>query len=401
MKHSITTFILALLLMFALTACGKETAGDRKASDTPSPSSDSQMPVTNEDMKVSDIGTGIENYTKYADYEPVKADPLDLIAGENRNILIAYFSRTGNTAIPEGVDAMTSASLNIDQNSKAAGNAEQVAKWIAEETGGDLFLIQTEYTYPLDYDKTVDVGEGQDADGYHPALVSHIEDMGQYDTVYLVYPIWHYTLSVPVCSFLDEYDLSGKTVYAFAVHAGSRFADSISRIQEAEPGASVMEGISVSEREMPDAKEKILEYIRSYAKTSDNVIENFDARGMESAADMKINVQIGSTSFTATLEDNAAAREFAEMMKDAPVSINMSDYSSFEKVGSLGRSLTTDNHQTATSAGDIVLYSGNQIVMFYGSNSWSYTRIGRIDDLSGWEEALGSGDITAVFTLME
>lgn len=82
-----------------------------------------------------------------------------------------------------------------------------------------------------------------------------------------------------------------------------------------------MEGISASEREMPDAKEKILGYIRSYAKTSDNVTEDFDAGGMESAADMKINVQIGSTSFTATLEDNAAAREFAEMMKDAPVSI--------------------------------------------------------------------------------
>lgn len=79
----------------------------------------------------------------------------------------------------------------------------------------------------------------------------------------------------------------------------------------------------------------------------------------------------------------------------------MSDYSGFEKVGSLGRSLTTDNLQTTTSAGDIVLYNGNQIVMFYGSNSWSYTRIGRIEDLSGWEEALGSGSITAIFTLAE
>lgn len=79
----------------------------------------------------------------------------------------------------------------------------------------------------------------------------------------------------------------------------------------------------------------------------------------------------------------------------------MSDYSGFEKVGPLGRSLTTDNHQTTTSAGDIVLYSGDQIVMFYGSNSWSYTRIGKIDDLSGWEEALGSGSITAVFTIAE
>ena len=117
--------------------------------------------------------------------------------------------------------------------------------------------------------------------------------------------------------------------------------------------------------------------------------------------DMKMNVKVGDKSFTATLEDNAATRELINIMKEAPISISMSDYSGFEKVGSLGRSLTTDNHQTTTSAGDIVLYNGNQIVMFYGSNSWSYTMIGKIDDLSGWKDALGSGDITAEFTLAE
>ena len=113
----------------------------------------------------------------------------------------------------------------------------------------------------------------------------------------------------------------------------------------------------------------------------------------------KMNIQIGDKHFTATLEDNAAVHELIEMMRNKPITISMNDYSGFEKVGSLGRSLTTDNHQTTTSAGDIVLYNGNQIVMFYGSNSWSYTRIGRIDDLSGWKEALGKGSITAVFSL--
>ena len=126
-----------------------------------------------------------------------------------------------------------------------------------------------------------------------------------------------------------------------------------------------------------------------------------DAKTETEGISMKMNVQIGDTSFTVSLEDNDATSELIEMMKEAPISISMSDYSGFEKVGPLGRSLTTDNHQTTTSAGDIVLYSGNQIVMFYGSNSWSYTRIGKIDDLTGWEEALGSGSITAVFSLVE
>ena len=113
----------------------------------------------------------------------------------------------------------------------------------------------------------------------------------------------------------------------------------------------------------------------------------------------KMKVQIGGASFTATLEDNAAVRELIEMMNAGPVTVDMRDYAGFEKVGALGKSLTTDNHQTTTTAGDIVLYNGDQIVMFYGSNAWSYTRIGRIDDLSGWEKALGSGSVTAVFSL--
>lgn len=113
----------------------------------------------------------------------------------------------------------------------------------------------------------------------------------------------------------------------------------------------------------------------------------------------KMNLQIGNNSFTATLESNAAVDALVDMMREAPVVIQMSNYSGFEKVGSLGTSLPTSNKQTTTQSGDIVLYNGNQIVIFYGSNSWSYTRLGRIDDLSGWKDALGSGDVTVTFSL--
>ncbi len=113
----------------------------------------------------------------------------------------------------------------------------------------------------------------------------------------------------------------------------------------------------------------------------------------------KMTLQIGNSSFTATLENNPAVDAFVEMMNDSPIIIQMNDYSGFEKVGSLGTSLPADDKQTTTHAGDIVLYNENQIVIFYGSNSWSYTRLGKIDDLSGWEDALGSGDITVTFSL--
>lgn len=114
---------------------------------------------------------------------------------------------------------------------------------------------------------------------------------------------------------------------------------------------------------------------------------------------MRITVQAGGRAFSAALEDNAAARAFAEMMRDAPLSVSMSDYGGFEKVGSLGKALPAEDRRMTTSAGDIVLYNGSQIVAFYGPNTWSYTRLARIENLAGWREALGRGSATLVFSL--
>ena len=114
----------------------------------------------------------------------------------------------------------------------------------------------------------------------------------------------------------------------------------------------------------------------------------------ENQAMPKLNITVNGRSFSATMEDNTASRALLDML---PLTISMSDYSGFEKVGSLGASLPTSNAQTTTQEGDVVLYNGNQIVIFYGSNSWSYTRLAHVDDLTGWAEALGSGDVTVTF----
>ena len=120
-----------------------------------------------------------------------------------------------------------------------------------------------------------------------------------------------------------------------------------------------------------------------------------------SASEMKMNVRIGEYNFSATLEDSAAAAQFAEMMREGPVSVELNDYGGFEKVGGLGTSLRAEDARTTTQPGDIVLYNSHDIVLFYGSNTWAYTRLGHIDDLTDWSAALGGGSVTAVFTLSE
>ena len=112
-------------------------------------------------------------------------------------------------------------------------------------------------------------------------------------------------------------------------------------------------------------------------------------------------VSVGEKVFSATFADNSGAQALKELLADGDITIRMSDYGGFEKVGSLGQSLPTENSQTTTQAGDIVIYQGSQIVIFYGSNSWSYTRLGKIDDLAGWQEALGNGDVAVTLSMQD
>ncbi|MBR0160576.1 MAG: hypothetical protein IJQ02_04750 [Oscillospiraceae bacterium] len=112
---------------------------------------------------------------------------------------------------------------------------------------------------------------------------------------------------------------------------------------------------------------------------------------MESSLRLFIN----DTEVTVTWEDNEAVRTLAALVSFEPLAVQMSMYGGFEQVGSLGTALPRNDSQTTTQAGDIVLYSGDQIVVFYGSNSWAYTRLGRITDRTASElkELLGNSDV--------
>ena len=109
-----------------------------------------------------------------------------------------------------------------------------------------------------------------------------------------------------------------------------------------------------------------------------------------------LQMKIGDTGVTVNWEDNESVEALKELCQDGPLTIQMSMYGGFEQVGSIGQDLPRNDSQTTTQAGDIVLYSGNQIVVFYGSNSWAYTRLGHITDQSEQDlaELLGNGDVT-------
>lgn len=115
----------------------------------------------------------------------------------------------------------------------------------------------------------------------------------------------------------------------------------------------------------------------------------------------KITLSVGDKTLTATLADNEATHELASMLSSGPIYIEMSDYGGFEKVGTLPKSLTTSNRQLTAEPGDIMLYQGKNAVIFYGSNTWSYTPLGKIDDtnVQNLRKFLGEGNITLRMSL--
>lgn len=129
-------------------------------------------------------------------------------------------------------------------------------------------------------------------------------------------------------------------------------------------------------------------------------------------SDMKISIQItgnsGSHTLTATLADNSSALAFYELLQKGPVTIKMTDYGNFEKVGLLGTSLPRNDTQITTTAGDIILYQGNQITIYYDTNSWNFTRLGKVVSTSSTttitqaelKKILGKGNVTAVFEIL-
>lgn len=113
----------------------------------------------------------------------------------------------------------------------------------------------------------------------------------------------------------------------------------------------------------------------------------------------KMKITIGSKTFSATLENNSSAQTLVELLKKGPLIIQKQDYGGFEKVGPLGVNLPRNDKQMNVGAGEIILYTGNQNVLYYGTNSWSFTKLGKVDNLTGWREALGNGNVSVTFSL--
>ena len=220
-----TALLLVLAMTLSLAACGssknQENASDMPASASGSAAEETPAPTDTETPAAAPAEDPAESGTS--------------ATGDPGSVLIAYFSWSGNT--------------------------EQVAQIIRGETGGDLFEIAPATPYTDDYNELLDIAQQEQADSARPELAGQVEDWDRYDTVFVGYPNWWNDAPMAVYTFLESYDWDGKTLIPFNTSASGGFGRSLSALEESAAGASTLDGISFTERNLGDAQSEVAAWL--------------------------------------------------------------------------------------------------------------------------------------------
>lgn len=237
MKRWIALLLATVVFLTAAGCCGK-------AEQAPSAIPASSTADANQPEMVSSLSAVPETVPK----------------SETPRILIAYFTWADNTVVEDpstvDVDASTSASV------LAPGNAAKIAAWIQEEVGGDLFSIVVSEPYSSNYDECLDRAADEKADNARPELSAHVSNMEDYDIVFLGFPNWWYTLPMPILSFVEEYDFSGKIMVPFCTHGTGGLASTIQDLTAALPSdVTILDPIGVYRPEVDSSRPAVQEWV--------------------------------------------------------------------------------------------------------------------------------------------
>ncbi len=386
-----TAFLLALAIMVSMTACqDKERGLPDESGMTQTEESDIAQTEENSVVQVEGMKENPENIIEQDTVSDAGSQP------EQEHVLIAYFSRWGNTDYPEGIDASTSASI-VDSGGRY-GTTEYVANLIRQTAGGDLHLIETAVPYTEDFDELRDVNHEEMQQDFLPELKESDLDVSQYDTVFIGYPVWATEVPQAVLSFLDEYDLSGKTVIPFCTHDGYGAGSSYDTIREASHAAQSPEGLALEAKDVPAAGDAVAAWLREIGIAGENV-------GAENA-ETDITITVGDTVLDGVIYDTALAQEIKEYF---PLTISMSGFGGREYYGGVDFYPAEENLAGGGKTfenGDITYCEAHHnMAIFYAQTdhpdlSVDVIPIGKVtSDLSVFENLGSSEEIT--FSLKE
>lgn len=244
MKQLIAIFLFGMLLL-SMSACNNSNSNNASnvSAQTQPTTSVTESTDNNVESAEENIQSGIETE--------------NTANTDGSNILIAYFSIMET----DGVDTVAGAS-RVAVEGEVLGNNEYIAQIIQQKTGGNLFAIETVQQYPKTHDPLLEFAYNEKAENARPELATKIENLDSYDVIFLGFPNWNSDLPMPVYTFLEEYDFSGKTIIPFTVHGGSGFSRTIQTISELQPDATVIsDGLSISRDTVSDAENDVTDWV--------------------------------------------------------------------------------------------------------------------------------------------
>ena len=373
----IGSLFMALTLILSLAACGSTEEGMS--------GSEISVSVSGQETPASGSTEDAESDTDTAETAEETAAAGDTEeSSQDSRILVAYYSWADNAILAENVDAVASPSVI------PPGNVQQLAGWVQEATGGDLFSIQVTDPYPSDWDACLERANQERGNDARPELAANVENMDQYDVVFLGYPNWWYGVPMALLSFLEQNDLSGKEVYLFCSHGTGGLANSVSLITEAAPGAVISDNIfDCYEEDASSSQENIQNWVAELGYT--------DMDDTETEADdmaRQIAVQFGDNTVIYELNDSTAADSLYTQL---PLTVEVEDYSTNEKIFYPPQELDTGDAPTAQSeAGTLAYYAPwGDVVMFYGDYNENPSLYELGYAVSGAEQISGmSGTVT-------
>ncbi|MDE6851961.1 MAG: hypothetical protein K2J67_05670 [Lachnospiraceae bacterium] len=316
------------------------------------------------------------------------------------NVLITYFSRFGNTDYPDDIDASTSASVVLDGNERY-GTTEYIAGMIKQSVGGDLHLIETKESYSENFDEVREKNHDEMEKNYLPPLKESDLDISKYDMVFIGYPVWATDVPQAVLSFLEEYDLSGKTVIPFCTHDGYGAGSSYETVEKASHSGKCLDGLAVEAEDVLAAQDTVANWLDSIGI---NAIGIEGKKDSASQGETAIKIRIGDKVLDGVIYDTALAQEIKSKF---PLTVTMSGYGGREYYG--GIEFTPEKvsrGQLNFENGDITYCeTNNSMAIFYAQTdhpdlTMEVIPIGKVtSDLSVFDDFGSTEDIT--FTLSE